>query len=111
MGWREQNWGGAPRRPRLQFVNHIKCYNIDANRIAEIWQTIMRTRTYFLKTWSSVPVLALMLVIGPLLSACDQNEQGRIRSYEKGTYLGQPDTPLTEEARAELRARARLQAQ
>jgi hypothetical protein len=44
------------------------------------------------------------------LAACDQNEQGRILTYKKGTYLGEPDTPLTEEQVNELRHRAAQQA-
>ncbi len=44
------------------------------------------------------------------LAACDEAEQGRILLYEKGTYLGQSDTDLTEEQRDELRSRVRLQA-
>ncbi|GAB4393876.1 MAG: hypothetical protein Tsb0032_14910 [Kiloniellaceae bacterium] len=47
------------------------------------------------------------LVIG--LAACDETEQGRILRYEKGTYLGEPDSQLTEQQRDELRARAALQ--
>ena len=43
------------------------------------------------------------------LAACDESEQGRILHYEKGTYLGQSDSELTEQQREELRARARLQ--
>ena len=34
------------------------------------------------------------LAIG--LSGCNQDEQGRILSYEKGTYLGQADQKLGE---------------
>ena len=43
------------------------------------------------------------------LSACDQAEQGRILRYEKGTYLGQSDSELTDEQRQQLRARAMQQ--
>ncbi len=43
------------------------------------------------------------------LAACDEAEQGRILRYEKGTYLGQSDSGLTEQQREELRARATLQ--
>jgi len=43
------------------------------------------------------------------LAACDADEQGRALRYEKGTYLGQPDTPLSDSQREELRARASLQ--
>jgi hypothetical protein len=43
------------------------------------------------------------------LSGCDGSEQGRILHYEKGTYLGQVDSGLSEAQREELRARASLQ--
>lgn len=50
-------------------------------------------------------VLGLTLLLG----ACDESEQGRILQYEKGTYLGQPDTPLTDEKIEDLRRRTTLQ--
>ncbi len=43
------------------------------------------------------------------LAACDESEQGRVLRYEKGTYLGKPDSQLTEQQREELRSRAALQ--
>lgn len=43
------------------------------------------------------------------LAACDESEQGRVLRYEKGTYLGKADTPLSEEQVDELRQRARMQ--
>ena len=51
--------------------------------------------------------VGLVLVLG--LAACDQDEQGRILRYEKGTYLGPTDTELSEETRDALRARTALQ--
>ena len=62
-----------------------------------------------MRTKTSVMTCAALAVIGLVLAACDQNEQGRIRKYEPGRYLGQPDTPLTEEQRNVLRQRARAQ--
>ena len=53
-------------------------------------------------------VAAAGLVVG--LGACDQSEQGRVLHYEKGTYLGKPDTGLSQAQRDELRSRAMLQA-
>jgi len=50
---------------------------------------------------------AAALVFG--LAACDQQEQGRVLRYEKGTYLGNPDTGLSEAQREELRARTMMQ--
>ena len=44
-----------------------------------------------------------------LLAACDEAEQGRVLRYEKGTYLGEPDTQLDQETLDRLRQRARLQ--
>ncbi len=55
-----------------------------------------------------IPVVAAAgLVLG--LAACDDSEQGRILRYEKGTYLGQSDSELTDAQRQELRARTSLQ--
>ena len=44
-----------------------------------------------------------------VLAACDEAEQGRVLRYEKGTYLGQQDTGLSEQQLEELRARVRMQ--
>lgn len=54
-----------------------------------------------------VPVVAAGLVLA--LAACDEAEQGRILHYDKGTYLGQSDTELTDAQRDELRARVQRQ--
>lgn len=54
-------------------------------------------------------LFAPLLAASMLLSACDEAEQGRILRYEKGTYLGQKDRPLTDTEREELRHRTRLQ--
>ncbi len=59
---------------------------------------------------SSRLTFAALLVAGLALAACDQNEQGRIRAYEKGVYLGKPDTALTEDQVDALRHRAAQQA-
>ena len=48
-------------------------------------------------------------VAGAALAACDENEQGRILRYEKGTYLGPEDPSLTQEQLDSLRYRAKLQ--
>jgi hypothetical protein len=50
-----------------------------------------------------------VMASGLLLGACDEAEQGRILRYEKGKYLGEPDTPLTNEQMQKLRQRATLQ--
>ncbi len=53
--------------------------------------------------------LAAVLAAGLVLSACDENEQGRILRYQKGTYLGPADQALSIEQQAALRARSRMQ--
>jgi len=57
---------------------------------------------------SVLKVLALMF-LGLAIAACDQDEQGRVLTYEKGTYLGQPDTQLSTQQLHELRQRAARQ--
>jgi hypothetical protein len=44
-----------------------------------------------------------------LLSGCREEEQGRILGYEKGVYLGRPDTALSDSTRDDLRQRIRHQ--
>ena len=44
------------------------------------------------------------------LSGCNQNEQGRILSYEKGTYLGQVDQKLGKDQLRDLEVRTNMQA-
>ena len=43
------------------------------------------------------------------LAGCNQDEQGRILSYEKGTYLGQADQKLGENQLRDLEVRTSLQ--
>ena len=62
----------------------------------------MRTRTWI------ISVLALSIV-GLTLAACDESEQDRMLRYEKGTYLGPVDPPLTPEQLDDLRYRTTLQ--
>ncbi len=54
-------------------------------------------------------MLATVFAAGLVLSACDEAEQDRILRYEKGTYLGPKDQVLSNEQRAALRARSRMQ--
>lgn len=57
-------------------------------------------------------IWALCLAVsfaGFLVTACDEAEQGRVLRYEKGTYLGQPDSELSTDQLDELRQRATLQ--
>ena len=61
-----------------------------------------------MKLRTLVPLIAAVgLTLG--LGACDEQEQGRILRYEKGTYMGKPDTGLSAGQRDELRARTMLQ--
>ena len=43
------------------------------------------------------------------LSSCAEEEQNRLLSYEKGTYLGKADQALTEEQVRNLMGRADIQ--
>jgi hypothetical protein len=51
-----------------------------------------------------------LICLSAALSACDQEEQGRILSYDKGTYLGPADQKLDAEQVRELETRTNLQA-
>lgn len=53
-------------------------------------------------------LILVALAVG--VSACRESEQGRPLTYEKGTYQGKQDHPLTDAELAELRERAVLQA-
>lgn len=59
---------------------------------------------------TAVLALIALLAAGAGLTACQEDEQGRVLLYEKGTYLGEPDSPLEKERVRELRGRARQQA-
>ena len=50
-----------------------------------------------------------MLIHSKLDRLRNEAEQGRILQYEKGTYLGKPDRPLTEAEQEALRQRTRMQ--
>ena len=56
-----------------------------------------------------VLVLAPAFAVQLSLTGCDEAEQGRILRYEKGTYLGKEDRPLTEAEQEALRQRTRMQ--
>ena len=58
---------------------------------------------------SSVIVAGSLIAAGLVLGACREQEQDRVLLYEKGTYLGQLDTALSEETRVALRQRSQLQ--
>ncbi len=58
---------------------------------------------------SSVIVAGSLIAAGLVLGACREQEQDRVLLYEKGTYLGQLDTALSEETRVALRQRSQFQ--
>jgi hypothetical protein len=53
-------------------------------------------------------MLALIAAAG-FLQACEQEERGRIRQYEKGPYLGPSDQSLSNEQLREIEVRTNLQ--
>ncbi len=59
-----------------------------------------------MKTGKFVTMLACLVAVGVSLGACREDEQGRVLLFEKGVYLGKADTPITEEARRNIRTRA-----
>jgi len=59
-------------------------------------------------TRNFLKVFALVTFV-TALSSCAEEEQNRLLSYEKGTYLGPADQSLTDEQVRELMARADIQ--
>jgi hypothetical protein len=83
---------------------------VDADRLLPDNGLPTKDRSMMRIGMRSTALCGLLVIAGFGLSACDESEQGRIVRLEKGTYLGEPDTPLSEETRQELRMRTRLQA-
>tara|TARA_A100001234_G_scaffold139273_1_gene122258 strand:+ start:259 stop:474 length:216 start_codon:yes stop_codon:yes gene_type:complete len=54
-------------------------------------------------------VITALVGLAVGLFGCNQDEQGRILSYEKGTYLGQADQKLGENQLRDLETRTSLQ--
>lgn len=54
--------------------------------------------------WTRLAVALGIAAAG--IAGCREDEQGRMLLYEKGTYKGQPDTPLPPQRIDELRQRA-----
>jgi hypothetical protein len=54
-------------------------------------------------------VITALVGLAVGLLGCNQDEQGRILSYEKGTYLGQADHKLGENQLRDLEMRTSLQ--
>ncbi len=64
-----------------------------------------------MKTGKLITMLACLVAVGASLGACREDEQGRVLIYEKGVYLGKPDTPVSEDARRALLARIQHQSE
>lgn len=58
---------------------------------------------------SPAAVACCLLAAVVALAGCREAEQGRVLRYQKGTYLGPKEAPLTDAARESLRQRAQLQ--
>jgi len=58
---------------------------------------------------SGVALAGLMLAAGLVLAGCRAEEQGRPLMYKPGTYLGKPDTQLSEAQKRNLSLRAQRQ--
>ena len=58
-----------------------------------------------MKTGKLIVTIACLVAVGALLGACREDEQGRVLLFKKGVYLGKADTPITGEARRNIRAR------
>ncbi len=56
-----------------------------------------------------IVVLGCVVAAGVLLGACRENEQDRVLLYQKGDYLGKPDTAVSEGALRALSARIQRQ--
>ena len=61
-----------------------------------------------MNTRNFLKIFALATIV-TALSSCAEEEQGRLLSYEKGTYLGKADQALTEEQVRNLMGRADIQ--
>ena len=61
-----------------------------------------------MNTRNFLQIFALVTIV-TALSSCAEEEQDRLLSYEKGTYLGKADQALTEEQVRNLMGRADIQ--
>jgi hypothetical protein len=48
-------------------------------------------------------LIVLFILSTFLISSCREDEQNRVLKYNKGVYLGEKDTPLTEQQITKLR--------
>jgi hypothetical protein len=70
-----------------------------------VWRSKVNKMRRAKSILAGVAVIAASL----MLSGCDPDEQDSVLRYEKGTYLGKPDSPLEDAELEALRARARNQ--
>ena len=61
-----------------------------------------------MNTRNFLKIFALATIV-TAVSSCAEEEQDRLLSYEKGTYLGKADQALTEEQVRNLMGRADIQ--
>lgn len=61
-----------------------------------------------MSTHHIVKLIALTAVVGAL-SACAEEEQNRLLSYDKGTYLGKADQSLSPDQVRQLMMRSHIQ--
>ncbi|MCH8090881.1 MAG: hypothetical protein IIC57_00865 [Proteobacteria bacterium] len=62
-----------------------------------------------MKTGKLIITLACLVAVGASLGACREDEQGRVLLYDKGVYLGKPDTPVSKQTRRALLIRIQRQ--
>jgi len=58
---------------------------------------------------SPAGVVCCLLVAAVALAGCREAEQGRVMRYQKGTYLGPKEAPLSDAVHSVLRQRAEQQ--
>ena len=56
-----------------------------------------------------IVVLGCVVAASVLLGSCRENEQDRVLVYQKGSYLGKPDTAVSESALRALSAQIQRQ--
>lgn len=64
----------------------------------------------FFPSFRTILSLAVVLASMLVLNACRESEQGRVLMYQKGTYMGKVDHPLSNNETAMLQSRTALQA-
>ena len=62
-----------------------------------------------MRTGKLIGIVGAVLASALVLAACRAEEQGRVIRYQKGTYLGKPDTALSGAQLKNLRDRSSYQ--